>query len=79
MCTLSGPQSVDPIRLGQVRVNPSEGGQMFGDRGGVATGDGPGERGLTTLQGIVQRRPGQRPDDAFGDATRLVINALLAK
>jgi hypothetical protein len=52
---------------------------MLGDGGRVTARDRPGERGLAALQGVLQRRPGQRPDDAFGDAARLVVDGLLAE
>ena len=77
MRALGGPQGVHPVCLGQLRIDPAQRGQMLGDRGRVAAGDRAGERGLATLQRVLQRRPGQRPDDAFGDAAGLVVDGLL--
>ncbi|CNW66229.1 Uncharacterised protein [Mycobacterium tuberculosis] len=52
---------------------------MIRDRCRIAAGDRPGERGLSPLQRVLQRRSGQRPDDALHDPARLVVDGLLAE
>lgn len=52
---------------------------MIRDRCRIAAGDRSGERGLSPLQRVLQRRSGQRPDDALHDPARLVVDGLLAE
>lgn len=77
MRTRRGAQRVDPIRLSQLRIRLVQRSQMPGDGGRVTAGHGSGQRGLATLQGVLQRGAGQRSDDAFGDPARLVVHPLL--
>ena len=50
---------------------------MAGDGVGVAARDGTGERALSTLQCVLQGRPGQRGDHPFGEAPWCVTDQFL--
>jgi prepilin-type processing-associated H-X9-DG protein len=52
---------------------------MGGHRGSVTTGHRTGQSRLPTLEGVLQRGPGQRADDPLSQPTRCVAGTLLAK